>query len=247
MIFRLLLSILLPGAVAGCLVLPIPTAKHTPRDAMTRGEIEKRSLRSFRTGTTGIEDVLLSFGEPDAVGLEGRWLLYRWITVQGYLVLAGGSSADAVRLGSDRHDLLFEFDASGVLVRFGELETLVAEGLGADLPVDSSSPLEIKVLYGPGSKWDRPAWLFLTPKTLTIESDSAEIPILAVPADRVRRLDHDADDDDVLWNAGLLAYKLEYTDRGGEARSLHLQIDALSLPRLARYLREYSPGILIKD
>jgi hypothetical protein len=247
MTVRLLPLILLAGVATGCLILPIPTAKHTPSDARTRGEIEKRALRPLRAGATSLEDVLLRFGEPDAVGLDGRWLLYRWLTVNGYLLLAAGNSGDAVRMGSDRHDLLFEFDASGLLVRFGELETLVAQGLGDDLTVDSSSPLEVEVLYGPGLKRDRGARLLLTPRTLTIESDSAKIPILTLPADRIRRLDHDADDDEPVWYAGWLAYHLDYVDEKGVKHDLHLQIDALSLPRLARYLREYCAEIKITD
>jgi hypothetical protein len=244
---RLLPLILLAGAAAGCLILPIPTAKHTPDDAMTRGEIEKRALRPLRVGTTSVEDVLLRFGEPDAVSPDGRWLLYRWLTVGGYLLIAGGNSGDVVRMGADRHDLLFEFDASGLLVRFGELETLVAQGLGDDLPVDSSSPLQIEVLYGPGLKKDWPARLVLTPKTLTIESDSEKIQTLTLPADRIRQLDHDADDDDPVWYAGWLAYHLDYVDEKGRKHDLHLQIDALSLPRLARYLREYCAEIKITE
>jgi hypothetical protein len=73
--FRLFIALVLL-LCAGCVVLPTPEMTH--RGSRSKTVLERGS--SIRPGVTSKEEVLLQFGEPDAVGSQENRFLY-WAAV----------------------------------------------------------------------------------------------------------------------------------------------------------------------
>jgi len=233
--------------IAGCIIVPIPTDRHTPKSAHTRGEIEKRSLEFLHAGSTTREEVLWEFGEPDALSEDERYFVYRWLTVAGYLVMVGYSAGDVAGMGAKRHDMVLEFDERGVLVRYGEMETLVTEPIGDDVPVDLTLPATLPVLYR-ASTWKEwgAATLRLEEARVTLAPSNAPNLVVDLQRATIFHFEHRGDDEE-FWNSGWLHYRLYYESAEGEIRVARLQVNVLDLPRLAKYLQDQCPGVSITD
>jgi len=233
--------------IAGCIVVPVPTERHTPKSAHTRGEIEKRSLEFLQAGSTTREEVLWEFGEPDALSEDERYFLYRWLTVAGYVYM-GTYSGDAVaHMGTKRHDMVLEFDERGVLVRYGEIEALVTEPIGDDVPVDQTLPAALPVLYrASGWKNWQPATLRLEETRVTLVPSDARKETVDLQPVTIVHFEHKGDDEE-LWNEGWLHYVLYYESAEGDVRFARLQVNVLDLPRLAKYLQDHCPGVSITE
>jgi hypothetical protein len=108
-----MLACLLATGLAGCLF--IPTAEHGLMDG--RGIIEEADTAFLADDTTLREDVVLRFGEPDLVIDQGRFLVYHWSRVQGYLFLGGGYTGQLIPLERN-HFLVLEFDEAGHVKEF---------------------------------------------------------------------------------------------------------------------------------
>jgi len=232
---------------AGCIIVPVPTDRHTPKSGHTRGEIEERSLELLQTGSTMREDVLWEFGEPDALTEDERYFLYRWLTVAGYLVMVGYSEDDVAGMGAKRHDMVLEFDERGVLVRHGEMETLVTEPIGDDVPVDLTLPAALPVLYRASiwKEWET-AKLRLEDARVTLAPSNASNLVIDLERATIFHLEHRGDDEE-FWNAGWLHYRLHYESAEDKIRVARLQVNVLDLPRLAKYLQDQCPGVSITD
>lgn len=100
--------------LAGCLVVP------TPEHGLVkgRGKVAKQDLEGLQPGVTTRADVLLLFGEPDAVRYDESVFAYNWEVLQGYWAVATMGGAGAAPY-TDKHGLFLEFDEEGLLVRFG--------------------------------------------------------------------------------------------------------------------------------
>jgi len=233
--------------VAGCIAVPIPTTRHTPKSAHTRGEIEKQSFEFLRAGATTREEMLWEFGEPDAISEDERYFLYRWLTVGGYVIGAGYSSPDAEPIGTKRHDMVFEFDGRGVLVRYGEMETLVTEPIGDEDLVALALPAELRVLYRASSWKDwEPATLRLEETRVALQPSAARDLAVDIRPETIVHFEHRSDDEK-FWYAGWLPYQLHYESAEGRVRAARLQINVLDLPRLAKYLQDHCAGISITE
>lgn len=198
-------------------------------------------------GSTTREEVLWEFGEPDALSEDERYFLYRWLTVDGYVMMAGYSDVGAARIGTKRHDMVLEFDERGILVRYGEMEMLVTEPIGDDVPVDRTLPAELPILYRKSTWKDwGPATLRLEETRVTLAPSNTGDPAVDVRPEAIVRLEHKGDDEE-LWNAGWLHYRLYYESTDGEMRPARLQVNVLDLPRLAKYLQDHCPGVSITD
>jgi len=226
-------------------IFPVPTARHTPKNAGTRAELENRSLESLRIGSTTREEVLWKFGEPDAYSADERYLLYRWLSVAGYAYYVDAyAEDDVIRMGVQRHDMLLEFDERNLLVRYGDIETLVTEPIGDDTPVNTTLPQELSVLHRrPASKHWTQAILLLQENLVTLRDEIGPRDIR--PA-AIVRLAHKPDDHG-LWFAGWLTYHLRYENEPDGIDTIRLQVNVLDVPRLAKYLQTRSPDVRITD
>lgn len=226
-------------------MLPVPTARHTPKSAGTRAEIEKRSLNLLQPGSTTREEMLWEFGEPDLVSEDERWFLYRWLSVGGYVAVAVyGGEGDIARMGTRRSDMAFEFDDRGVLVRFGNIETLITQPIGDNTAIDATLPMNLSVLHRSSTSdtWYS-ATLRLDEDGITLQSsaESREIPTVAIT-----HLEHRADHHS-FWHGGSIAYRMHYRDDDGSPAIIRLQLDALDVLRLAKYLQSRNPAARITD
>ncbi len=102
------LTLLMFGS--GCLIIPTPEFDS----GSARANFNQQSLAQLQPGVTTMEDVLLRFGEPDAVSPDERKLGYRSEKVAGIWILAGGYSAASGAITRD-HYLLVELDENGVV------------------------------------------------------------------------------------------------------------------------------------
>ena len=97
--------------VPGCVI--IPTAEFDSGRA--RVNFNKQSPAQLRPGVTTMEDVLLRFGEPDAVSSDERKLAYRSEKVVGVWILGGGSGGEMDETITKDRYLLVEFDENAVV------------------------------------------------------------------------------------------------------------------------------------
>jgi outer membrane protein assembly factor BamE (lipoprotein component of BamABCDE complex) len=95
---------------SGCLIIPTPHFDS----GHARSNFNKRSLRQIEPGVTSREQVLLQFGEPDAVSSDRRKIAYRSEKVVAYWIAAGGYQASGGTLTKDCY-LVVEFDERGVV------------------------------------------------------------------------------------------------------------------------------------
>ena len=114
------IPVLVSIILTGCITIPIPTGAYR-RDRASRRPISDERVSSMQPGSATRVDVLLSLGAPE-VSLEAEaYFLYQWTTESGI-----GPTADS--WSTSHHDLLFEFDDAGRLVRSGDLKTLLEDG-----------------------------------------------------------------------------------------------------------------------
>jgi len=106
---------------AGCVV--IPTQEH---DLLAgRGQIDQSDIEFLQAGTTTRQDVLLRFGEPDAIICGQSILAYRWVVSRGIWIVVAASPSGAGTPGGGvaaghiprTYMLLLEFDVHGRLKR----------------------------------------------------------------------------------------------------------------------------------
>ncbi len=128
---RLLTIEILCLACSGCLFW-MPTQRFVPGNYQSRRIIDDKALAFIELGTTSRPAVLLKLGEPDSVSEDERYLLYRWMTIQGWGFAAVGGAAysapvmglaDGGYTGEQTEYLLIEFDEEGVLSWYGEVRS----------------------------------------------------------------------------------------------------------------------------
>jgi hypothetical protein len=99
--------------VSGCIIVPTP--HFNSGDA--RANFDKKSLPDIHPGVTTREEVLLKFGEPDAVSRDERMFAYREQKILAVcLVFAGTPTAGAIPAD---HYFLVQFDDTGVVQERG--------------------------------------------------------------------------------------------------------------------------------
>ena len=224
----------------GC-VLPIPTARHTPKSATTRGEIEAQRFQPLEPGTATRADVLLRLGEPDVVTSDERLLIYRWVSISGYVATMSESSSSSDPIGTRRCDVAVELDAAGKVVRIGEIEKLAREPASALDPPELPLPLEASLLLRQtGAK------LVMRHDSVAIVPNVGQEGRIEIPAGRVVELLHESDSA-VFWGAGWLSYRLTYRGPDGKVESKRFELRVTSLPMITRYLRQHSPDAKFRD
>lgn len=93
---------------SGCMIIPTPESGLLAG----RGKIEKADIAFLKAGVTTREEVLLRFGEPDAVLQDQRILAYCWAVSVGYIIIHNaGAEIPKYYL------FLLEFDDKGLLKR----------------------------------------------------------------------------------------------------------------------------------
>ena len=90
----------------GCMIIPTPESGLLAG----RGKIEEADIAFLKVGVTTRENVLLRFGEPDAVLHDQRILAYYWAVSVGYIIVynAGGEIPKY-------YLFILEFDDAGLL------------------------------------------------------------------------------------------------------------------------------------
>jgi hypothetical protein len=134
-----LMAILLIVLVSGCIVIPTPEVDS----GSARANLNKESPAQLQPGVTTIEDVLLTFGEPDAVSPDERTLVYRSEKDVALWIIAGGYSAAGGTFTKDRY-LLVELDQKGV-VQNREFSTQWFSPLSPDKLLETKGRLEAGV------------------------------------------------------------------------------------------------------
>lgn len=81
MLRLILISVL---TASGCY---LPTHYHDPVHSQTRGEIRPEDIGFIIPNKTGIEELLLTIGEPDYTSPDGRILAYEWNLVEAIVVI----------------------------------------------------------------------------------------------------------------------------------------------------------------
>jgi hypothetical protein len=110
----------LTAAMAGCIILPIPTLDHG--EGLSEGHVHER----LASGQFTREDVLLTFGPPLRHMEEDRYFVYRWDRTHWAAVwlffipipLAGGFGGGDYGGVYAPHYLAMEFDPNGKLLRY---------------------------------------------------------------------------------------------------------------------------------
>jgi hypothetical protein len=114
---RLLLAIGIAVAASGCLY--IPEIPHYSNEFPTRRNIADVPRRFPKPGSTTLEEVVLTLGEPDLiVSKPNLRFSYLWTMVEGTVVVAvptpmgaaGGSKSIPVT-----YRLVIEFNAAGIV------------------------------------------------------------------------------------------------------------------------------------
>jgi hypothetical protein len=100
---------------AGCMIIPMP--EHGILAG--RGKIDAAERNSISTGATSREDVLLRFGEPDAVIDDERIFVYYWVVSIGKFMIGGGYGPATVDEIPKYYLFTLEFDEKGRLKRAG--------------------------------------------------------------------------------------------------------------------------------
>ena len=93
---------------SACIVIPTPQFDS----GTARANLNKKSPAGIEPGVSTRQDVLLAFGEPDAVSPDERKLAYRSEKIIGIWIAGGGYSAASGTFTKDRY-LVVEFDGKG--------------------------------------------------------------------------------------------------------------------------------------
>jgi hypothetical protein len=107
---------LLALSISGCIIFPVPRFDT----AETRDNISEQVISRFEPEKTTRREVMLVLGEPDAVSIDERKLIYSTQQVVAYAVfpyVGGGVSPIP-----DIDFFVAEFDAQGVLLKFAEVK-----------------------------------------------------------------------------------------------------------------------------
>lgn len=118
MCFTLILYLMIL-TVSGCMIIPVPRYDTAP----SRCNISEQETRRFEPGATTRRDLILALGEPDAVSIDERKLVYCWQRVVAWWIIVGFEGTAGAGDAGEIYDADFfvaEFDARGVLVRFAE-------------------------------------------------------------------------------------------------------------------------------
>jgi outer membrane protein assembly factor BamE (lipoprotein component of BamABCDE complex) len=249
--FRISLVCLACVLICGCCgVLPIPTAKHTPKRYGTRGEIERRALLFVKAGSTTREDVLLNLGEPDLAWGDETYFAYRWITVNGYVVawMGDGHTADgeSFPIGKARHDLVIEFDEDGRVARYGDIKKW-ASARGPAQPM-AHAPAAVRVSYSVGAKPKHTilGTLRLSEESLDLEDEGETDPRLRIDPGTIVRFDYSSKKD-AAWHLRRFRCDLEYRRADGRRSTLQIYLSLTDLPVLIDYLGQRCPQAVIKS
>jgi hypothetical protein len=92
----------------GCMIIPTPESGLLAG----RGKIEEADIAFLKVGVTTRENVLLRFGEPDAVLHDQRILAYYWAVSVGYIIVYN-AGAEIPK----NYLFILEFDDAGLLKR----------------------------------------------------------------------------------------------------------------------------------
>jgi hypothetical protein len=101
-------------ALAGCLAIPTP--EHSLKAG--HGQIKRKDLAPLKVGVTTREDVLLRFGEPDAITPDECIMAYWWRVISGYFCVGAPYGGGAAGPYCKDYILMFEFDPQSRLTRF---------------------------------------------------------------------------------------------------------------------------------
>lgn len=96
------------GSANGCVIIPTPESGLLAG----RGKVEEADIAFLKVGVTTREDVLLRFGEPDAVLYDQRILAYYWTVSVGYIIVYN-AGADIPKY----YLFILAFDDAGLLKR----------------------------------------------------------------------------------------------------------------------------------
>jgi len=113
------LALLVAVTMPGCIIIPTPESVLLEG----RGVIAEADGAFLAAGEFRREDVMLRFGEPDAVVDQGRVLAYHWARAQGWLFV-GAYPGGALMPIPKHHYLVLEFDQGGLLQRYEFLDKL---------------------------------------------------------------------------------------------------------------------------
>lgn len=117
--FRVVVFIILAHVISGCMVIPVKRYDSW----RSRCNISEEQACLFKPGSSTRRDVIHKLGEPDAITMGERTLVYRreqvvaWWVVFGFEGVAG--TGDGGEL-TDNDLFVAHFDSTGVLTRFGE-------------------------------------------------------------------------------------------------------------------------------
>ena len=254
---RISICVFLSSLCVGCIMIPIPTPKHTPAGLYTRGAIEANALEFMRVGSTSREQVLLKLGESDAVREHERYLLYRWVTVRGYLLVKLLESESTGHIGKNTYELLIEFDDEGLVKRFGDIRTWAAKVEGQEEPpLGLATPIEIPVshlypgLFGPVIvEQEDDARLILGKDFFELRESWPSLDFRISPEKIVllRERSYTFDIAHDHWAAGKLTYDIHFSERTAAGKTIGIRVDVFSLLPLLEYLRENCPNLELKN
>ena len=254
---RLLTIGILCLACPGCLFW-MPTQRFVPGDYQSRRIIDDKALAFMKVNATNRQTVLLHLGEPDSVSEDERYLLYRWMSVQGWgFAAAGGAAysapvmglADGGYTGEQTEYLLIEFDEEGVLSWYGEVKSWPERS--------PRGKLELHVpLTMPISFWDEVEYkvgrITLGESSVEFEDrtspqrnfsiDPGKIVSFALPPwysrqryeTPVGEIKGNVPDRDVV-------YVLRFSEETPLGDSLAIAVDVFRFPAVVEYLRRYCP------
>ena len=257
-VLKLLTIGILCCTCSGCFFW-MPTKRFVPEKYQSRRIIDDEALAFMDVDATSRQTVLLHLGEPDSVSEDERYLLYRWMSVQGWGFAAIGGAAysapvmgfaDGGYTGEQTEYLLIEFDEEGVLSWYGEVRSWPERApTGAlELPV----PLTMSISF-----WDEDEYkagrITLSESSFEFEDrTSSERSFSIDPAKIVRferppwyslqryetpigEIKGDLPDRDVV-------YSFHFSEETPVGDSLAIAVDVFRFPAVVDYLRRYCPN-----
>ena len=102
------MGLALAYSTTSCLIIPIPPV----HSGYARTNVNQHAQEQFVPGKTTREDIIMAFGEPDAVSMDEHHLAYRSEKVVALWIAGGGYSASGGTIYKN-HFYVFEFDSQG--------------------------------------------------------------------------------------------------------------------------------------